>query len=70
MALQLVIGDRNYSSWSLRAALVLELSGQAFSDIPVALYRPESRARLLSYSPTGKVPVLLTETPGRPRSAS
>lgn len=34
MALQLVIGDRNYSSWSLRAALVLELSGQAFSDIP------------------------------------
>ncbi len=61
MALQLVIGDRNYSSWSLRAALVLELSGQPFSDIPVALYRPESRARLLSYSPTGKVPVLLTD---------
>ncbi len=61
MALQLVIGDRNYSSWSLRAALVLDLSGQAFSDIPVALYRPESRARLLSYSPTGKVPVLLTD---------
>lgn len=44
MALQLVIGDRNYSSWSLRAALVLELSGQPFSDIPVALYRPESGA--------------------------
>ena len=61
MALQLVIGDRNYSSRSLRAALVLELSGQPFSDIPVALYRPESRARLLSYSPTGKVPVLLTD---------
>ncbi len=61
MALQLVIGDKNYSSWSLRAALAVELSGAACAQVPVSLYRPDSRARLLAYSPTGKVPVLLTE---------
>ena len=61
MALQLVVGDKNYSSWSLRAALAVELSGAACVQVPVSLYRPDSRARLLAYSPTGKVPVLLTE---------
>ncbi|MCQ4297823.1 glutathione S-transferase family protein [Pseudomonas stutzeri] len=61
MALQLVVGDKNYSSWSLRAALAVDLSDAACVQIPVSLYRPDSRARLLGYSPTGKVPVLLTE---------
>lgn len=61
MALQLVIGDKNYSSWSLRAALAVELSGAACDEVRVRLYQPDSRARLLSHSPTGKVPVLLTE---------
>ncbi|WP_278398837.1 glutathione S-transferase family protein [Stutzerimonas kunmingensis] len=61
MALQLVVGDKNYSSWSLRAALAVELSGAACEQVPVSLYRSDSRARLLGYSPTGKVPVLLTE---------
>lgn len=61
MALQLVIGDKNYSSWSLRAALAVELSGAACDEVRVRLYQPDSRARLLSHSPAGKVPVLLTE---------
>ncbi|RMH85435.1 glutathione S-transferase family protein [Pseudomonas sp. AOB-7] len=61
MALQLVIGDKNYSSWSLRAALALELAGEPYDEVQVRLYQPDSRARLLEHSPTGKVPVLLTE---------
>ena len=61
MALQLVIGDKNYSSWSLRAALALELAGEPCDELLVRLYQPDSRARLLEHSPTGKVPVLLTE---------
>lgn len=61
MPLKLVIGDKNYSSWSLRAALALDLTGVSYEEILERLYRPDSRARLLSHSPTGKVPVLLTE---------
>ena len=61
MSLKLVIGDKNYSSWSLRAALALDLTGVPYEEILERLYRPDSRARLLSHSPTGKVPVLLTE---------
>lgn len=61
MPLKLVIGDKNYSSWSLRAALALDLTGVPYEEILERLYRPDSRARLLSHSPTGKVPVLLTE---------
>ena len=61
MALQLVIGDKNYSSWSLRAALALELAEEPYDEVLVRLYQPDSRARLLGHSPTGKVPVLLTE---------
>ena len=61
MALQLVIGDKNYSSWSLRAALAVELAGVECEEVLVRLYQPDSRAQLLRHSPTGKVPVLLTE---------
>lgn len=61
MALQLVIGDKNYSSWSMRAALILELTGEPYEEVLVRLYQPESRARLLTHSPTGKVQLLKTE---------
>lgn len=61
MSLTLVIGNKNYSSWSLRAWLVLELAGAPYEEILVQLYGPESRRRLLQHSPTGKVPVLKCE---------
>lgn len=61
MPLQLVIGDKRYSSWSLRAALALELTGEPYDEIAVRLYQPDTRERLLGFSPAGKVPVLLTE---------
>lgn len=61
MPLKLVIGDKNYSSWSLRAALAMELTGAPYEEIKVRLYQPDSRAQLLRHAPTGKVPVLLTD---------
>ena len=61
MSLTLVIGNKNYSSWSLRAWLVLELTEAPYEEILVSLYGPQSRQRLLQHSPTGKVPVLKSE---------
>lgn len=61
MPLKLVIGDKNYSSWSLRAALAMDLTGVPYEEIKVRLYQPESRSQLLVHAPTGKVPVLHTE---------
>ncbi|HEX5843462.1 MAG TPA: glutathione S-transferase family protein [Pseudomonas sp.] len=61
MSLTLVIGNKNYSSWSLRAALALELAGVAYDELLIPLYQADSKARLLEHSPVGKVPVLKTE---------
>lgn len=61
MPLTLIIGDKTYSSWSLRAALAMELAGVAYDELLVPLYQPDSAARLREHSPTGKVPLLQTE---------
>ena len=60
MALTLVIGDKVYSSWSLRAWLALELTGARYSEQLIRLNQPDTRARILEHSPTGKVPLLKT----------
>jgi glutathione S-transferase len=52
------IGNKNYSSWSLRAWLVAKAAGIAFEEVLIPLYRPDSRAQLLRLSPSGKVPAL------------
>lgn len=61
MALTLVIGDKTYSSWSLRAWLALELAGAQYGEQVVRLNQPDTRARILEHSPTGKVPLLKTD---------
>ncbi|HWV09281.1 MAG TPA: glutathione S-transferase [Pseudomonas sp.] len=61
MPLTLVIGDKTLSSWSLRAALALELAGADYDEQLIVLNRPDTRARMLEQSPAGKVPVLKTE---------
>jgi glutathione S-transferase len=61
MSLSLVVGDKRYSSWSLRGWLSLSLSGAPFAEIQERLQQPDTRARLLAHAPTGKVPALLTE---------
>lgn len=55
----LVIGSKNYSSWSLRAWLLLRHFGVGFSEIKLPLDTPEFYARIGDYSPAGRVPVLI-----------
>ena len=59
MALTLVIGNKNYSSWSLRPWIALRTAGIPFEEIVIPLYEPGSKERILAFSPTGKVPVLV-----------
>ncbi|MCR4508728.1 glutathione S-transferase family protein [Pseudomonas sp. 32.2.56] len=61
MSLTLVIGDKTYSSWSLRAALALELTGEPYTEQLITLNRPDTRTRILQHSPTGKVPLLICD---------
>lgn len=56
--LSLVIGNKNYSSWSLRAWLLLRHFQVHFREVHIPLYTPETRALLHRHSPSGKVPVL------------
>ena len=61
MDLALVIGNKNYSSWSLRPWLLLKQAGIPFREIRVSLYTEASRAEIRQYSPSGKVPALLDD---------
>ncbi|HKV96609.1 MAG TPA: glutathione S-transferase family protein [Gammaproteobacteria bacterium] len=56
--LQLVIGNKSYSSWSMRAWLALKHTHAVFQEIVVPLDVPGYKQKLLAYAPTGKVPVL------------
>lgn len=58
MATTLVIGNKNYSSWSLRPWLLLRQSGVAFDEVRLPLDTPEFHARVGHYSPSQRVPVL------------
>lgn len=54
----LVIGNKNYSSWSLRGWLMARKAGLDFDEILIPLGRPDTRARILEHSPSGRVPCL------------
>jgi glutathione S-transferase len=57
--LQLVVGNKNYSSWSLRPWLAMKVAGIPFTEHRVALYVPGSKERIRDFSPAGKVPCLV-----------
>jgi glutathione S-transferase len=59
MALMLVIGNKNYSSWSFRPWIAMKTAGIAFMERVISLNDPEFKPMLLKLSPSGKVPVLL-----------
>ncbi|AXQ49590.1 glutathione S-transferase family protein [Pseudomonas vlassakiae] len=61
MSYHLIIGDKLYSSWSLRGALALELAGVPYEETLISLNQPDTRKRILEFSATGKVPLLKTE---------
>ncbi len=54
----LVIGSKNYSSWSLRPWLVLAANALPFTEVLVPLATEETAARILQHSPSGRVPLL------------
>lgn len=56
--LTLIIANRNYSSWSLRAWLALAATGADFDEVLVPLGRPETASEILRWSPSGRVPAL------------
>ncbi len=55
----LVIGNKNYSSWSLRPWLAMREAGIAFEELRIPMFEADSRAAMLRLSPTGKVPCLV-----------
>ncbi len=61
MSFHLIIGDKLYSSWSLRGALALDLAGVSYTEQLIKLGQPDTRSLILQHSATGKVPLLKTE---------
>jgi glutathione S-transferase len=61
MALTLIIGNKNYSSWSLRPWIAMKVAGIAFDERVIPLYELGSREQILKYSPSGKLPVLIDD---------
>ena len=59
MTRTLVIGNKNYSSWSLRAWLALRLGRVDFEEVRIALDQPQTKSEILARSPSGKVPCLI-----------
>ena len=56
---RLVIGNKNWSSWSLRPWLAMRRPGLPFDEINVRLRLPNSKAEILKHSPSGMVPTLI-----------
>src|SRR6185312_10465452 len=59
MSLTLVIGNKNYSSWSMRPWIAMKAAGIPFEEVVIPLYLEGSREQILKYSPAGKVPILI-----------
>jgi len=56
---KLIIGNKNYSSWSLRPWLALAAIDVPFEEELIPLDQPDTKARILKASPAGKVPILV-----------
>ncbi len=57
--MELIIGNKNYSSWSMRPWLLLSHFDIDFEETVIPLYQPRSHELLAEYSPSFKVPVLI-----------
>jgi glutathione S-transferase len=61
MGLHLIIGNKNYSSWSFRPWLAMKVAGIAFDETVISLDAPDFKARLTAFGGAGKVPVLVDD---------
>ena len=57
--LTLVIGNKNYSSWSMRPWVAMTAFGIPFNEVRVLLDMPDTSSRIAEYSAAGRVPVLV-----------
>lgn len=55
----LVIGNKNYSSWSLRPWIAMKVLGLEFEEKMIPLYGERSQPEILKYNKAGKVPCLV-----------
>jgi len=62
MAMKLVIGNKNYSSWSMRPWVALRAANIAFDEIFIPLYTGAAdKQRILDVTGSGKVPALIDD---------
>ena len=59
MSLTLVIGTKKWSSWSLRPWIAMKEAKLPFKELMIHLRQTDTKARILEYSPAGKVPILI-----------
>ena len=59
MTLRLVIANKAYSSWSQRPWILMRHFAIPFEETVIAMGRPETRAEMLAFAPTGKCPALV-----------
>jgi len=57
---QLVLGDKNYSSWSLRPWLLMRMFDIPFEELNIDIYNEGARQRILAHVPSARVPALKT----------
>ena len=60
----LYIGSKNTSSWSLRPWLAMKMAMVPFEEVVIRLNTPETKARILTVAPSGKVPALKIDEDG------
>lgn len=61
----LFVGNKDFSSWSLRPWLAMKMAKLPFAETPVVLRTPETKANILAHSPSGKVPALQIDENGK-----
>jgi glutathione S-transferase len=54
----LVLGNKNYSSWSMRPWIAMRVAGIEFTDEVIPLDQPETKQKIAAHSGAGRVPVL------------
>jgi glutathione S-transferase len=58
-SMKLIIGNKCYSSWSLRPWIVMKAFGIPFEEVLIQLRSGDTRDRIIAHSPSGKVPALV-----------
>ena len=56
--LHLIIGNKNYSSWSLRPWLAMTMAGLDFDETLILLDTPDTKKQIAEHSKAGRVPIL------------